>query len=94
MTNIKDNLKALGDLGNYELKNDDKDIRNWPLMSEGGREIGRINELLIDRDNDRVAAVRLDNGTTIPVEGLDIQDGHVIDRGAAGHHAAGDRFTS
>jgi hypothetical protein len=91
---IHDNLHALSDLGNYELKNHDKDIRNWPLMSEGGRQIGRINELLIDRDADRVAAVRLDNGATVPVEGLDIKDDHVIDRGAAGRHAAEDRFTS
>ncbi|GGC96260.1 PRC-barrel domain-containing protein [Aquisalinus flavus] len=94
MADIHENLTPLGDLGNYKLENEDQDIRGLPLVSPDGRTLGKIEDMLVDKEDKRVAAIRLDQGLTVPVDGLEIQDDQVIDHGAKGAHAAGDRAYS
>ena len=87
-----DHLEALD---KWELENDRQDIRGRPLMTQTGERLGVIEHLLVDRDHERVAAVRLADGRTFPVEPLDIRDDAVIlkadDRTGAAASAGSDR---
>ncbi|MGB3753161.1 MAG: YsnF/AvaK domain-containing protein [Parerythrobacter sp.] len=65
-------------LDNYELVNDDQDIRGRPLVSSEGKQFGIIEDLLVDGDKDHVVAVRLEDGRTCAVEPLEIHDNAVV----------------
>lgn len=67
-------LAALKELSDWELQDDDQDIRGRALLTASGDPLGTIDELLVDCDNERVAAVRLESGRTFPVEPLVIKD--------------------
>lgn len=70
-----ENLEALGD---WQLKDDSQDIRGRPLVSPEGHRWGIIEDLLVDREDERVIAVRLDDGRIAPVGPLDIHDNCVV----------------
>lgn len=80
--------EKLESLSDWELENKDQDIRGRPLVDAQGKRLGVIDDLLVDKDGERVAAVRLDDGSTCGVENLDIQANQVMYRarvaGAAG----------
>lgn len=71
-------FEKLETLDKWELENDWQDIRGRPLIGEDGERLGIIEHLLVDPDHERVAAVRLADGRTFPVEPLDIRDDAVI----------------
>lgn len=71
-------LTALERLDRWELEHDSQDVRGWPLLSSSGERIGTIQEMLVDRDRERVAAIRLDDGRALPVEPLEIRGDVVI----------------
>lgn len=71
-------FEKLETLDKWELENDWQDIRGRPLIAEDGERLGFIEHLLVDRDRERVAAVRLADGRTFPVEPLDIRDDAVV----------------
>lgn len=75
-------FRPLADLNDYELKNADQDIRGKSVVDPAGQRIGEVRELLVDRDHDRVAAVRLDDGAVLPVEALEREGETVFVRGA------------
>jgi len=76
-------LRPLAELGDYELKNERQDIRCEAVVGPSGRSVGRVDELLVDKDHERVAAVRLDDGAVIPVENLERRGDTVLLRAAA-----------
>ena len=84
-----DRLTRFSDLSGWKLEEGHQDVRNMPLHSPDGKKIGRIDDLLVDEGAERVAAVRLDDGRTVPVEPLEILDDKVIDHGAGHVHAEG-----
>ncbi|MEE4349190.1 MAG: PRC-barrel domain-containing protein [Pacificimonas sp.] len=72
----------------WKLENDDQDIRGRPLVSTTGFKIGVIDDLLIDKGRERVAAVRLKDGSMTAAENLEIHDDRVIwHSGGAGDRA-------
>lgn len=73
-------LDKLENLGSWELENDDQDIRGRPLVTTNGQRIGVINDLLVDKQDERVAAIRLDDGSACGVECLEIHPSKVIYR--------------
>ena len=79
-----EDLDALGD---WELEHKSQDIRGRPLVSPEGRKYGVIDDLLIDRSAERVAAVRLEDGRVCAIEPLEIHDNAVIYGKAAHAHA-------
>lgn len=79
-----DNLDALD---GYELEHASQDIRGRPLVSPQGEKYGIITDLLVDRNANRVAAVRLDNGKVTPVEPLEIHENAVVYGAAAEEYA-------
>jgi sporulation protein YlmC with PRC-barrel domain len=88
-THDHSHLKRFSELSGYKLEESHQDIRNLPLYDKAGVEIGRIDDLLVDESSERVAAIRLEDGTTRPVEPLEIQSDKVIDHGMGHTHAAG-----
>lgn len=75
---MQDNrLPNLTDLEDWELENSDQDVRGQPLLTRSGESVGVVRRMLVDREHERVAALVLDNGRTVPVEEVEIRDGHV-----------------
>lgn len=71
-------LHRLSELDKWELEHDDQDIRERPLISAVGAEVGVIKDLMVDLDNKRVAAVVTNMGEAYAVEDLEIRDNKVI----------------
>lgn len=69
--NDRRHLRPLAELDDYELKNEDQDIRGKTVLGPSGQSVGSVQELLVDREHDRVAAVRLNDGAVIPVGNLE-----------------------
>ena len=67
-------LESLSHLHDWQLENKDQDIRGWKIYDRPDHTLGKIDDLLADRTNERVEAVRLDNGDSIPVERILIGD--------------------
>ena len=74
--------KELDVLDNWELEHKEQDIRNRPLVTPTGEKLGTIDDLLVDRSAERVAAVRLEDGRVCAVEALEIHPTEVIYRPA------------
>lgn len=70
--------EGLETLDNYELEHKSQDIRGRPLVSASGQKYGVIKDLLVDRNANRVAAVKLDNGKICAVEPLEIHENAVV----------------
>lgn len=79
-----ENLEALGE---WKLEDSSQDIRGRPLVNTEGQQFGIIDDLLVDRENERVMAVRLEDGRVTPVEPLDIHDNCVVYGEDAVRHA-------
>jgi len=79
-----DALEALDD---YELVNEEHDIRGRPIVSETGEQYGIIRDLLVGEDKDRVVAVRLEDGNTCAIEHLEIHANAVVYGAAAAAYA-------
>jgi stress response protein YsnF len=78
----------LQDLSGWKLAHHDQDIRGWPLMDDAGREVGRIDEMIVDTDTRHVETVVLENGAEFPVSALDIGKNEVrLDREYAARFA-------
>ena len=74
-------------LDDYKLEDQSQDIRGMPLVGPEGERYGIIKDLLVDPDQERVAAVRLEDGRTTAVEPLDIHDNCVVYGAAAREYA-------
>ena len=73
-----DNLPELEVLDEWALENPSQDIRNRPLVTASGQTIGIIDDMLVDRSAERVAAVRLEDGRVCAAEQLEIHADRVI----------------
>ena len=62
------------ELSGWKLEDSDQDIRGWPVKDDTGREIGRVDDMIVDTDSRRVEAVTLNNGAELLVSALDIRD--------------------
>jgi len=62
----------------YELINKEQDIRGWKVQDHSGQVLGRVADVIIDTDKERVTAVVLDNNTEYPVGDIEISDGRIL----------------
>lgn len=74
----KTQLPTLAELDDWQLEDNDQDIRGWPLENKAGDRLGIVSRMLVDRDRERVAAVVLEDGSTVPVERIDILSDRVV----------------
>lgn len=47
-------LFRLGELDDYKVASDDPDVRGWTIVDRDNREFGKINELIVDPDQEKV----------------------------------------
>jgi uncharacterized protein (TIGR02271 family) len=66
----------------WELENDSQDIRGWEVVDESGQSLGRVEDLIIDTDEERVTSLRLDSGREVPASSVQI-DESVVRLGSA-----------
>src|SRR5690242_8014280 len=55
-------LGRLSDLGKWDVAEGEPDIRGWEVRTVGGRELGKIKELLVDPDAGEVVMLDVDLG--------------------------------
>jgi stress response protein YsnF len=78
----------LKDLSGWKLAHRDQDIRGWPVRDDSGRELGKVDEMIVDTDTRHVETVVLHNGTELPVAALDIGMNEVrVDREYAARYS-------
>ena len=53
-------LVRLSDLGKWDVADGEPDIRGWEVRTVGGRELGKIKELLVDPDAGEVVMLDVD----------------------------------
>jgi len=71
-------LHRLSELDKWQLEHDDQDIRERPLVSATGAEVGVIKDLMVDLDDKRVAAVVTSLGEAYAVQDLEIREDRVV----------------
>ncbi|MGB3626941.1 MAG: PRC-barrel domain-containing protein [Henriciella sp.] len=75
-----DRFDELESLSNWELVHDEQDIRGRDVQSETGESYGTVEDLMVDKDKEHVAAVKLSDGRLVPASHLEITDSRVIYR--------------
>lgn len=73
-----DRFGNLEELGSWQLVHDEQDIRGRPVLGATGNSYGTVQEMLVDKDKEHVAAVRLSDGRIVPAGHLEIRDNDVI----------------
>lgn len=80
------NLTPLSALHDYDVSDDDSDVRGWDVIASDGKKIGEVEELLVDTSARRVRYLVVDVDTSlrsgmgqggnvlIPVEGARLDD--------------------
>jgi len=71
-------ILPLSMLTDWEVVDKTKDIRGRKLIDMAGRDRGQIRDLLVDTQDQRVQSICTDMGDELPVEPLEIRDGHII----------------
>ena len=78
-----DRFNELDSLNDWELVHDNQDIRGRTVYSETGEAYGEVEDMLVDKKEEHVAAVRLSDGRLVPAEHLEITDEKVLYRNGA-----------
>ena len=68
----------------YDLVNSGQDCRGWTVTDGSGTPLGKVKEMIVDTDAERVSHLVLDNGTEIPAKQVSLQNNKVVVRGYAG----------
>ena len=77
--------QVLSNLEGWDLEDTESDPRGMAVEAESGQRLGRVRDLVIDTDKERVIAVTLENGKVVPLTVLERRDAIlVMIRGAAG----------
>ncbi len=71
---MTDQYTDLSELDDYQLANDDQDLRGHALKTTDGRRLGTIKRMLVDPEREQVAALVLDDGHGVPVDEVEIRD--------------------
>ena len=70
--------ERLSNLDNWELVNEDQDIRGETLYGRDNRPIGKIDDLIVDTDREMVVAIVLDNGQKFSADSFEFRDGKPV----------------
>ncbi|WP_375271453.1 DUF2382 domain-containing protein [Sphingomonas sp.] len=68
-------IRKLAGLDDWQLEDSDQDLRGKMLRTADGRDIGEIDDMLADTDQERVVGLRLADGRVVNVDSVDIRDG-------------------
>lgn len=84
---------SLSDAGDYQLVNDEQDVRGRTVVDGDGQPLGTVESMLLDTDAELVTTLVLDNGTEIPVRDVTLGD-NVVYYNAAGATSGGEADAS
>ena len=70
-------LIPLSKMDDYELVDKDQDLRGWKVQDATGKKLGKVAEMLVDTDKERVTTLLLDNNAEYSIEDLELGD-HVL----------------
>lgn len=56
----KKHLYALNELDDYEVDDDDPDVRGWDVLDENGKKMGKVEELIVDPQQMKVRYLVID----------------------------------
>jgi uncharacterized protein (TIGR02271 family) len=65
-------------LDEWQLENDDQDIRGWPVLDAHGATVGTVTELIGDTDSGYVESIVLDTGAELNTDQIELRDGVVL----------------
>ena len=66
---------ALSDAGDWKLEfPDDQDIRGYRALDADGNQVGTVDTMIVNTEEERVDAILLDDGTEYPARDLSIGD--------------------
>ncbi len=69
MADKKKNLFYLDELSNYKVSDDDPDIRGWKVKDADNRIIGKVDNLLVNKNTEKVVYIDVDVDESIIEEG-------------------------
>lgn len=70
-------LLPLSKMDDYELVDKDQDLRGWKVQDATGNKLGKVAEMMVDTDKERVTTLLLDNNAEYSIEDLELGD-HVL----------------
>jgi len=70
--------KPISELPDWELVHKEDDIRGKMLMDESGKELGKVNQMILDTDKGCVYEIVLENGRRYPADHIDVRGGRPI----------------
>jgi hypothetical protein len=62
---------------NWEVENDDQDVRGWSVVDEQGQTIGKVSDMYVDTQTETIDRLVLDNGSEIDVNSVEVGDGQI-----------------
>ena len=68
----------LASLDDWELEHEGQDLRGMTLVTPTGEEIAKIDDMLVNLEAERVAALRLDDDRVVDIDYVDIRDGKPV----------------
>lgn len=68
-------VRKLASLDDWQLEHADQDLRGKMLVDLQGQEIGRIDDMLADLDQEKIVALRLNDDRIVNVDSVDIREG-------------------
>lgn len=71
-------VSKLESLDNWELEHKGQDLRGHTLQTPDGSKIGRVDDMLVNLDEERVAALRLEDDRVVDIDYVDIRDGKAV----------------
>lgn len=71
-------VSKLASLDNWELEHKGQDLRGLTLITPAGEAIGRVDDMLVNLDAERVAALRLDDNRVVDIDYVDIREGKPV----------------
>ena len=70
----------------WELVHDSQDVRGWPVVDAVGQTVGKVKDLIIDTESERVSSLLLDTGAQVAAREVSLGD-HYVTMGATGARA-------
>jgi len=67
----------------YELVDEDRDIRGWKVQDHAGLVLGKVTELIVDTERETVTHIVVDNQTQYPIRDIEVADNHIVVAAAA-----------
>ena len=67
-------VRKLTGLDDWQLEDSDQDLRGKMLMTADGRDVGKVDDMLADVDQQRIVAIRLHDGRVVNIDAVDIRD--------------------